>query len=199
MNVLANKGIIMKQITKQLLYCGGLLFMLLQLSGCQTTMPQPEASIENRMIARTIEDSSAKVGDFKAAQNVDDTVISIRAHNLVLPVDRSFAQYLRQLLHVELEAANLLDQSSDKTISGTLTKSDLNSHGTGRGILAGEFTVIQNGQILYKKELEVQSTWESSFIAAIAVPDAIIQYEDLYRKLVGKLLSDPEFQQAIKK
>ncbi len=189
----------MKQIMKQLLYSSGLTLILLQLNGCQTTMPQPEASIENRMIARTIADASAKVGDFKSAQSINDQVISIRAHNLVSPIDKSFAQYLRQMLYVELEAANLLDQSSDKTVSGKLTKSDLNSHGTGRGILAGEFTVVQNGQILYHKELVVQSTWESSFIGAIAIPDAIIQYEDLYRKLVGKLLSDPEFQQVIKK
>jgi hypothetical protein len=53
--------------------------------------------------------------------------------------------------------------------------------------------------MVFDKEIVATSTWESSFMGAVAIPAAINQYGALYQKLVGQLLDDTEFLAAIKR
>jgi len=53
--------------------------------------------------------------------------------------------------------------------------------------------------VRFDTELPAKSDWELSFVAAVAVPAATHEYEALYRKLVGLLLSDPDFRQTLAK
>ena len=82
-------------------------------------------------------------------------------------------------------------------ISGFLTESSVESFGTGKGVLGARFIVSRAGAIRYERELTVDSTWQTSFIAGIAVPAAANEYEGLYRKLIGKLFEDPDFKKAL--
>jgi hypothetical protein len=50
---------------------------------------------------------------------------------------------------------------------------------------------------VFDRELTVQSSWESSFMGAVAVPAAMNQYQALYKMLVAKLVDDPEFRKAV--
>jgi hypothetical protein len=173
-----------------------------QMIGCaQLQMGQPKASIENTQKARAAGLTPAAVGKFAVDPKKDagiDTSVSLRGSNTTSsPVGGSFAQYLQATLTAELQTAGLLDASSQTVISGFLTESSVESFGTGKGVLAARFIVNRAGAVRYDRELKVDSTWETSFIAGIAVPLAANEYEGLYRKLIGRLIDDPDFKNAL--
>ena len=188
---------------RALLLCG-IGAIMLQLTGCaQMSMSQPKPTIENAQKSRGIQNAAATMGDFvpEAAKPPSfDQGVSIRTNQLQSPVNGSFAQYLKETLRVELESAGLLDANSGNEISGTLIDSQVDAPiGTGSAQLQAQFVVTHQGKVRYTKILTADASWNSPFIGVEAVPAAAGQYEMLYRKLVGILLDDPEFRQAIKK
>lgn len=174
----------------------------LQLTGCASIqMSAPNAALENTAKLRTANMTQASVGSFAAdAKAGSDSSMSIRGGNSVAAPGGSFAKHLGDTLKVELQSAGLLDASSSNVITGTLTQSVLNSSiGTGDGKLGARFVVTRAGAVKYDRELSVDSTWESSFMGAVAIPLAANNYEGLYRKLVTKLLDDADFRSALAK
>lgn len=174
-------------------------------TGCaQITMGVPQPTVENTSNLRQANLTETRVGSFsldasKPAQM--DKGHSLRGANSVqAPTNGSFAEYLRESLQVELAAAGLLNPQADAVVSGVLTHSQLDPDiGTGKGAIRARFTVIRGGAKRYEKELSAQSEWESSFMGAVAIPAAAQQYEGLYRKLVARLIADPEFRKALAK
>lgn len=174
----------------------------LQLTGCASIqMSAPNAALENTAKLRNANMTQANVGSFTAdAKAGSDSSMSIRGGNSIAAPGGSFAKHLGDTLKVELKSAGLLDASSANVITGTLTQSVLNSGiGTGDGKLGARFVVTRAGAVKYDRELSVDSSWESSFMAAVAVPLAGNNYEGLYRKLVTKLLDDADFRTALAK
>ncbi|WP_345532832.1 hypothetical protein [Viridibacterium curvum] len=171
-------------------------------TGCaQIALNQPKASIDNTQKARSANLAPAAVGKFVVdpTKSADlDTSISLRGSNKAIsPVNGSFAQYLQATLTEELKTAGLLDPNSGAVISGFLTQSSVESFGTGKGVLGARFVVTRGGATRFDKELVATSTWETSFVAGIAVPAAANEYEGLYRKLIGILLDDADFKKAL--
>jgi hypothetical protein len=81
-----------------------------------------------------------------------------------------------------------------------LTSSVLNaSIGTADAKLSARFVVTRAGAVKYDRELSVGSTWESSFIGAVAIPLAANNYEGQYRALISKLLDDADFRKSLAK
>jgi hypothetical protein len=142
------------------------------------------------------------VGSFALAPGKDagiDKGLDLRSNTVSSPVQGSFAQYLKENLSVELSTAGLLDPASKTVVSGLLTDSLLDaSMSQGKGSLGARFSVTRAGAKVYDKELKASSTWESSFVGAIAIPAAVNNYTALYRELVAKLLDDPAFRSAVK-
>ena len=68
-----------------------------------------------------------------------------------------------------------------------------------RAGLAGFVGDLCDGKAVYDKELAVDDRWESSFVAAIAVPAAFNHHSALVQKLAGKLLDDPAFRAAVRR
>jgi hypothetical protein len=174
------------------------------LTGCaQMQMGQPKPTMDNTVKLRAAAIAPVAVGAFKAdAAKPDlDKGVGVRGGNkLASPVEGSFAKYLAETLKVELQAAGLLDAASGTVVSGTLTRSELDpAMSTGTGALGARFVVTRNGAVNYDRELKVDSSWESSFIGAVAIPAAAANYEGLYRKLVGVLFDDAEFRKAVAK
>lgn len=160
--------------------------------------------METQQSLRGVSLVTVSVGDFAADKKLapeTDKELSLRGGNTVSsPVDGSFAQYLKATLVTELKAANLLDATSDTVIAGTLTGIDVDaamSEGTGN--LSAQFVITRKGQQLYSRELKIHSTWESSFVGAVAIPKAAGEAEGMFRKLVKQLLDDPEFRAALKR
>lgn len=174
-------------------------------TGCaQMTMGTPQPTVANTAALRQAQLVPAQVGAFtldasKPAQM--DKGHSLRGANSVeAPTKGSFAEYLRESLQVELAAAGLLDAKADAVITGVLTNSQLDpAIGTGKGTLSARFVVTRGGSKRFDKELSVTSEWESSFMGAVAIPAAAQQYEGLYRKLVGMLIADKGFRDALAK
>ncbi|MES2321127.1 MAG: hypothetical protein V4633_02570 [Pseudomonadota bacterium] len=176
----------------------------LQLTGCANLkMSAPVASLDNTATLRAANLAPANVGSFVASKNMAalDKSASMRGANSVeSPYDGSFTQYLRESLKVELAAAGLLDPNAATVVTGTMTDSDLDAAiGTGTGRLAARFVVTRNGAVRFDRELKTTSTWESSFMGAIAIPMAAQQYQGMYRKLITDLLNNAEFRKAMAK
>lgn len=175
----------------------------LQLTGCASlSMSAPQPSIDNTAKLRAMSMAPAAVGTFKVAADKagSDQSVSMRGANSLKAPGGSFAQHLGETLKTELQAAGLLDPAAATVISGTLTNSVLNADiGTGTGKLAARFVVTRGGSVQFDRELDVDSSWESSFIGGVAIPLAANNYEGMYRKLVTKLLDDPAFRTAVAK
>ncbi|HKX40486.1 MAG TPA: hypothetical protein VJO99_04970 [Burkholderiaceae bacterium] len=172
------------------------------MTGCaHHPMGTPVASADNVQKARTANISPVQMGNFTRGPAMDaatDTKIGIRATTIFSPYQDSFALYLRETLATDLRAAGLLDPASPVKIDGFLTENKVDpAMSQGTGSLAARFVVTRAGKSVYDKELRADSTWESSFVGAVAIPAAINQYTALYRKLVGKLLDDPAFRAAV--
>ena len=176
--------------------------MLLTTGCAQITMVPPQPSMENTQALRGSPLAPAQVGVFTLEAGkpaVMDRRHALRGTNSVQsPIQGSFAQYLRESLVVELDAAGLLRPGAQTVITGTLLHSTVDpAMGTGTASLQARFVVTRSGQQRYAKELVAHAEWESSFLAAVAVPLAAAHYQGLYRQLVGQLVSDPDFRRAL--
>jgi hypothetical protein len=188
----------------RLLAAASVMVAATQLVGCASLkMGQPAASMDNTVKMRDgTAMAPAAVGTFvlEAGKPASmDQSISVRGGNtLASPIDNSFAQYLKETLRVELEGAHLLDPNSPTQITGILMDSMLDpAVSTGSGHLQARFVVTRAAAVKYDRTLEVNSEWESSFMGAVAVPAAMLNYQLMYRKLVGKLFDDLEFRRAL--
>lgn len=171
------------------------------LAGCaQIPLGAPAPSFENIEKARTSGTAPVAIGQFRVARGANpeiDTGLSVRSNSVVSPVGGSFAQYLRQTLITDFQAAGLYDAASATTLSGFLTDSTLDvPSDTGQASLGARFVVVREGKTVYEKELKTSATWPSTFIGMEAIPTGINQYTSLYHKLVGTLLDDPDYRAA---
>ena len=191
----------MTQLTKLLVFPT---LVALCLSGCaQIPLSPPTAKAEVVEKVRASRLAPVNVGSFKPDPKLgadNDRGINVRSNTVSSPVEGSFAQYLRETLLVNLKASGLYDASSPTTLSGFLTESLLDvGIETGQSNLGARFVLSNGGKILYDKELKASANWPSSFVGAIAIPQGINQYADLYNKLVSQLFDDPDYQKASSK
>ena len=173
------------------------------MTGCaQVKMSEPTPGIENIQKIKSATTTPIGVEQFTAATSLGkdgDKSISVRSNNVSSPYDSSFAKYLQETLTADIRAAGLLDPKSNVQIKGQLTESKVDpSMGTGTASVSARFQVQKTGVQVFDKELHAKSSWDSSFVGAIAIPAAINGYTALYQKLVGQLLDDSDFRNAIK-
>jgi hypothetical protein len=172
------------------------------LVGCASVvLPPPAANPEIVQKLRTASLSSARTGDFSLSAGrparMDTTLGGLRGSSLS-PPGGLFSLYLRDEIAAELKAAGLYDEQSPNVIEAQLTDSRLDAAiGTGTARLAAKFVIRRQGATLFDKELSVESSWESSFFGAIALPLAMNQYSALYKALARKLFDDPDFHTAL--
>lgn len=162
-----------------------------------TPAPAYQAGVDNTMALREAPAGAIAVGDFDAAEGVDDaTLRGMRGSTLSgASADGLFSTYLQQALETELRQAGRLDPASDLTLTGTLEVNKVDATGSreGHGQVAARFVLRRDGQVVFDKRLEATHRWESSFIGAIAIPAAMTGYVATVQKLIGTLFADPEF------
>ena len=174
------------------------------LTGCASgPIAKHQASVTNIQALRVADVGTASVGEFKLAPTAKPSIdrsISVRGSQLSSPNDKSFALYLKDSLLTELQAAGKYDAASPTVITGQLTENELNAAGfsSANAVLGAKFAVARGGRTLFEKTLRQESTWESSFVSAVAIPEAINQYTEMYTRLLAKLFADDEFKQALK-
>jgi len=178
------------------LICAG---AVLSMTGCANVrLPAPQPSMANVNVAKQVLRGPVNVASFGLAKGLspsDNQSISVRgANSLQAPSGATFSSYLSDVLRTELRAAGKFDAASTMTIKGELTKSELEAGmSTGKGVLGAHFVVTQAGDICLDKELVATAEWPSSFMAAVAVPEAFNRYTALYPALAGMLLKDTDF------
>ena len=177
---------------------------LLTLSGCAVpAIDAYQPTIANAQAARGADLPALRVGAFSLDRGQPaalDRAVVIRASTLRPPKGDSFSKYLGDCLAAELRAAGKLDPAANVVITGVLTESRVSSGlSVGEASLGATFTVTRDGRQVFEKPLRVATVWQSNFMGAIAIPDAMNQYTALYGKLVGALLSDAEFRAAIRR
>ena len=119
---------------------------------------------------------------------------------MVSPVGTHFGDYLAQALRQELELAKLYNAQSGVEISGALLRNQVDAGGVSNssGQMEARFVVQRGGQIRFDKIKRVAHQWESAFAGAVAIPLAASNYSLMVQKLIGNLVSDPEFIEAIR-
>lgn len=173
------------------------------LFGCAAVkLPAPTATGDTVQNLRGANVQPMKTGSFALAPgkdaNMDRTQGGLRGSS-VSAESGSFAQYLKDVIVTELKAAGLYNDGAKTVIDAQLTDSQLDAAiGTGTGRLAARFTVTRDGKKVYDKDLAVEGKWESSFVGAVALPEAINRYGQFYKQLAAKLFEDPDFRAAVK-
>lgn len=183
---------------------GAIALMGSLLFGCAAVkLPAPTASADNVQQLRSAAPAPLQTGKFALAAGKDAGMDKIQGGlrgSTVEAQSGSFSQYLKDQLLAELKAAGVYDERSTTVIEAQLTDSKLDAAiGTGTGRLAARFTVTRDGKKVYDKELAVSESWDSSFVGAVALPEAINRYGSFYRKLIAELFKDPEFRKAVAK
>jgi hypothetical protein len=182
----------------------GLLLVAGMLGGCASgPLAAHQPSIENVAVLRQSNISSVAVGEFVLAPGAKrsiDKSVSVRGSSLRAP-GGSFTTYLRDSLTTELQSAGKYDGASSTVVSGQFAENELNAGGVSKAdaTLAARFVVRRSGANVYEKLLREEREWPSSFIGAVAIPEAINQYTEMYTKLLARLFADEEFKAAIRK
>jgi len=172
------------------------------LIGCASvTMPPPTANANTVEKLRSANLAPSTVGRFSLAPGrnaeMDKSVGGLRGSS-IRGANGSLSQQLKEVIIAELKASGLYDEKSQTQIEAQLVDSQVDAAiGTGTARLAANFTVDKAGKRVFEKELSVDSQWESSFVGAIAIPEAINQYTSLYKALAAKLFDDKDFHAAL--
>ena len=170
-------------------------------AGCAQTLGSHQTSLQAVEMLRSGNIPLMRVGQFALASGRPlsmDKSVGIRSVSLSSPDDGSFAEYLGKALETDLRAAGKLDPNSSLVIKGLLTDSDVSAGiADGTASLGARFTLLRDDTTVFDKALIVRSKWGSSFVGAIAIPDAINHYSSLYEELVLRLLADEDFKLAL--
>jgi len=145
--------------------------------------------------------AALNVGDFKLARGAKpdmDKGVSARGTPVDPPQGQTFSAYLRNALITDLKSAGKYDPQSPLSVQGELTANELHAAGisTASAVLAARFRVMRGDQAVYDKVLKQEQSWESSFMGAVAIPDAINHYGAQYAALLAQLYADTDFRQA---
>lgn len=69
----------------------------------------------------------------------------------------------------------------------------------GTADLSAKFIVTDSDNVVFYKIITIRHKWDSSFIGAIAIPNAQNNYPKAVQKLISKLMSDQNFITAVSK
>jgi hypothetical protein len=173
---------------------------LFTLGGClHEKMEAAQPSIAAIKAAQTFDMVPLAVGPVVAspADAAFDRSIVIRGSTMTPPTGR-FSTFLRETLITELRAAGRYDPASPLTVSAVLTRNSA-SEGfkQGTGVEVATFRVTRDGQTVFEGPIRAEVDWPSSFIGAVAIPNAFRSHSSLSNTLVAHLFADPAFQAAV--
>jgi len=175
---------------------------LLALAGCASIrLPEPTASIENVSALRNSAIGRAGVSSFSLAAGKSpalDKSVGVRG-STIAPEKGSFSAYLGDSLRSDLRAADKYDADSPTVILGDLVDNQLHAAGASEAnaLLSVRFRVKRSSDVLYDKVIDQRASWKSSFVGAIAIPDAINHFGEQFRLILLQLYQDPQFQAAM--
>jgi hypothetical protein len=176
--------------------------LALLVSGCASgPIGSYQPSLDSLTSIRSERFGRVRIGEMVPAPELPperDRSVGVRGHTLTPAEGRSFAGHLAAALRAEFTAAGKFDAASPVEVSGELLRNELRGGGssTASAALGARFIVKRAGVVVFDKPITVEREWKSAFMGAIAIPDAINQYGQIYRTLVETVLADEEFAAA---
>lgn len=183
----------------RLIALAGLALLVLGCASGHIGSYQP--SLDSLVSIRSERFGRVRIGEMVPAPELPperDRSVSVRGHTLTPAQGKSFAGYLGAALTAEFAAAGKFDAASPVEISGQLLRNELRGGGLSiaSAALGARFIVKRAGVVVFDKPVTVEREWKSAFMGAIAIPDAINQYGQIYRTLIETILADEEFAAA---
>jgi len=170
------------------------------ISACSmnTVQYQPDFNLVNDMKDSEMQEMS--VGKI-SSQNSEVNKVSIRGSSMVSTFNNSYAEYLEVALREQLQQAGLYNASSTISIVGELLTNQINamSFSIGTADISAKFKVLNSGNVIFDKVVTIRHQWDSSFVGAIAIPNAQNNYPIAVQKLISKLMSDRDFISAVQR
>ena len=170
--------------------------MLLALGACvHEPAPAYQAGIANLQALR-ISSTTMAVDTFTAEEGVNDSRLIMRGNSMTGGgPDSTFSAYLQQALEIELRNAGRFDTASRLRLSGALSENRLSTadFSVGSATVRARFVLTRDGQVIYDKVHTAEHEWDSSFLAALAIPAGMQGYVATVQKLIGDLFTDPDF------
>lgn len=170
------------------------ILMVSLVSACSmnTVQYQPDFNLVNEMKDSNLQKMS--VGDI-SSKNPNVNKVSIRGSSMVSTFNNSYAKYLEVALREQLQQANLYDSSSAISIAGELLTNKVNAAGfsVGTAEISARFEVLNSDKVIFDKVVTIAHEWDSSFVGAIAIPNAQNNYPIAIQKLISKLMTDQDF------
>ncbi|PVZ65634.1 hypothetical protein [Pelagibaculum spongiae] len=167
--------------------------------GCTMVAPQYQPDFTSINDLKDLELPKMRSGEFKDNnKHVND--ISLRGTSLVSPYSNSFAEYLKKALEEDLKQAALWHSPSDIVVTGELLENDVDASGfsTGETDISARFIVLSSGKEVYNKVHKIHYVWDSSFVGAVAIPNAANSYPVGVQKLLKAFFSDRELIATLK-
>lgn len=167
-------------------------------SGCSMNAVhyQPDFDLVNEMKDR----KSAEMGVGEIA-TPDPRVnkLSIRGSAMVSTHNQSYGDYLKVAIQEQLKQAGLYQDSSPIVITGELLGNKINAAGfsVGTAHISARFVVQKTAVTVFDKLVSIEHEWESSFLGAVAIPNAQNNYPIAVQKLITELMSDDDFVTAV--
>ena len=166
------------------------------LAGCSIPVTPYEPSYNNVQLLKTAKDK-VKVAPFTATNSGLEN-ISVRGNSFESPYSGSMVNYFETALRLELEKAGLTDPNGHKVLTAVVDQNDVTAGADhGDGTLGAKVTISENGTTLFAKHVQASMQWDSSFIGAIAIPNAAAAYPKLVKKFLHQLFADPDFIAAL--
>lgn len=172
---------------------------ILSASGCSSIAPQYQSDFN---LINDLKDMSIyplNSGSFIDGESVNS--ITLRGGAMNSPYNNSYASYLKNALEEDLKQSGHWDPNSKIIISGELLKNEIDASGfsTGESNISAKFIVSRNDNEIYNKIHSIHHEWESSFIGAIAIPNAQNNYPVSIQKLLREFFLDEDLLNALKR
>ncbi len=168
-------------------------------SGCSSVAPQYQSDFSLINDLKEMNIPPLKSGTFLDHESVNS--ITLRGGAMTSPFNNSYAEYLKKALEEDLKQSGHWDSHSKIIISGELVKNELDASGfsIGESDITAKFIVSKDNDIIYDKTHSIHHEWESSFVGAIAIPNAQNNYPVSIQKLLRKFFSDGDLLAVLKK
>lgn len=170
----------------------------LLVTACSMQAPPYQASLENVQTIKRAKVEQLNVGNITSTKELNS--ISLRGSSMYSPVDKSYGVYLSKALENELKLAKLWSGVSATVLTGEMLTNDIDVSGfsEGTGEASAKFVVTRDNKVIFEKVISANHTFESSFIGAIAIPNAQAGYVNLVQKLIKNLFEDEAFISVLK-
>ena len=177
----------------------GIALAALITAGCETTSSRPYTPSTNNivMMKDTIGTSGNKIGlnSFSAASGVD-TELTCRAMGAIdVASGKTPVEFIEEAFRTEMFQADIYSTDAENKISGTLTKFEADSWGTGRWDVA-----LKLSSDNYPAGYEVSTSYDfkSSFTAMSACQNVVDAFIPTVQQLINDAITHPDFEKLAK-